>query len=206
VNAGVDVVSHADQIIWEVVLDSGNRPAALAQLKRMKDQALTTIPFDHPALVALMKRMKERGTIFDATVSFYSYQISIAEKRSSQSVPAVKANAAFAFAMTRLAHELGVEVSAGTDGLFDDGDSPLPALHQEMAVLVENCGFTPGEALISATKVSARALGISKTHGTIEPGRAADLVVLRADPTADIRNSGTIELVIKSGRPVSKED
>jgi imidazolonepropionase-like amidohydrolase len=204
VNAGVDVVSHADQIIWEVILDSDNRPAALAQMKRMKDQALSTLPFDHPALVALMRRMKERGTIFDATVSFYSYQISIAEKRSPQSVPAVKANAAFAYAMTRLAHELGVEVCAGTDGLFDDGDSPLPALHQELAVLVENCGFTPGEALIAATKVSARALGISKTHGTIEPGRAADLVILRADPTADIRNSGTIELVIKSGRPVSK--
>jgi len=73
-----------------------------------------------------------------------------------------------------------------------------------MEALVAECGFTPAEAIIAATRVSARALGIANTHGTIEPGKAADLVVLRGDPTLDIRNSEAIELVIKSGRRVPR--
>jgi len=210
VNAGVDVISHADQLIWEAMPDfnpdPADRQAYMALLKRMREQAGNAISADHPAVVSLLKLMKERGTILDATVCFLRDLVAMAEKERPQLLPLAKARADFAYAVTRRAHEMGVEVSAGTDGLFDDDDPPLPALHREMAALVEDCGFTPAEALRAATEISARALGIGGVHGSIEPGRAADLVILKADPTADIRNSTAIELVIKSGRPVPKED
>ena len=210
VNAGVDVISHADQLIWEAMPDfnpdPADRQAYMALLKRMREQAGNAISADHPAVVSLLKLMKERGTILDATVCFLRDLVAMAEKERPQLLPLAKARADFAYAVTRRAHEMGVEVSAGTDGLFDDDDPPLPALHREMAALVEDCGFTPAEALRAATEISARALGIGGAHGSIEPGRAADLVILKADPTADIRNSTAIELVIKSGRPVPKED
>lgn len=73
-----------------------------------------------------------------------------------------------------------------------------------METLVAEYGFTPAEAVLAATRASARALGILATHGTIEPGKAVDLIVLRADATLDIRNSEALELVIKSGRPVPR--
>ena len=83
---------------------------------------------------------------------------------------------------------------------MDEADAALPSLHQEMELLVRESGFTPAAAIRAATAVAARALGIEKTHGTIAPGFAADLVVLAADPLADIRRTREIVLVIKSGR------
>jgi imidazolonepropionase-like amidohydrolase len=71
-----------------------------------------------------------------------------------------------------------------------------------MEILVGEAGFTPAAAIQAATVVSAKAMGIEKTHGRIAVGFAADLVVLAADPLADIRRTRTIELVIKAGREV----
>ena len=200
VDAGVDVVSHADQLVWEAMprVDPGGRALAF----RWLDEDVRGIRADDPAIGSLLRRMKERGTILDATVSLYTASVETAERQFPQYVPAVKACRAFAYAVTRLAHEIGVDVCAGTDGMFKRADSPLPALHDEMETLVANCGFRPAEALSAATKGSARALGISMTHGAIGRGKAADLLVLGADPTIDIRNTRAIELVIKFGRPV----
>jgi imidazolonepropionase-like amidohydrolase len=210
VKAGVDVISHADQIIWEAMPGFNPNPADrqgyLSLLKRLREQAGSTVSADHPAVISLLELMRERGTVLDATVCFLKDSVAASEKKYPQLLPLAKARADFAYAVTRMAHEMGVEVSAGTDGLFDDDDPPWPAIHLEMATLVEECGFTPAEALRAATEISARALGIANTHGSIEPGRAADLVVLRADPTADIHNTLAIELVIKSGRIVPAED
>jgi imidazolonepropionase-like amidohydrolase len=83
------------------------------------------------------------------------------------------------------------------------GDRGLPNLHQELALLVQ-AGLTPLDALIAATRTGAEVLGISASHGTIAVGKAADLLVLRADPLADIRNTRQIDFVIKRGKPVER--
>jgi imidazolonepropionase-like amidohydrolase len=202
VSAGVDVISHADHLVWEAMPRVDPGPRGLPW--RWVDEDVRRVPPDHPSIAALFKRMKDQGTVLDATVGYYRGMLKTSEKDYPRLLPVAKARAAFAFGVTRLAHELGVAVCAGTDGILETPDAALPALHMEMLSLVEDCGFTPAAALIAATLDSARAVGISKTLGTIEPGKAADLVVLRADPTADIRNAGAIELVIKSGRPVSR--
>ncbi|MFL9840022.1 amidohydrolase family protein [Sphingomonas sp. ST-64] len=61
-------------------------------------------------------------------------------------------------------------------------------------------GMTPVEALRAGTIDSAKSLGYAKDVGSIEPGKLADLVVLDADPTVDIRNSDKIHRVILGGR------
>lgn len=61
-------------------------------------------------------------------------------------------------------------------------------------------GMTPIEALRAGTIDSARSLGFAKDVGSIEPGKLADLVVLDADPTVDIRNSDKISRVMLGGR------
>jgi hypothetical protein len=60
-------------------------------------------------------------------------------------------------------------------------------------------GMTPLQALTAATKngaIASRALG---QYGTVEPGKSADLLILAADPLADIRNIRRLELVMKEG-------
>ena len=62
-------------------------------------------------------------------------------------------------------------------------------------------GLTPLQALTSATGTNAKLIG-AKDLGTLEPQKTADLVVLNADPTKDIRNTRTIHAVYVAGNSV----
>jgi hypothetical protein len=88
----------------------------------------------------------------------------------------------------------GVKLMAGTDLPLDH-----PRLHDELALLVQ-AGLTPLQALQSATRNPAVFLGMLDSLGTIEQGKIADLVVLDADPLADIHNSEKIRAVLVAGR------
>jgi imidazolonepropionase-like amidohydrolase len=100
--------------------------------------------------------------------------------------------------LVRRYHEAGVLLSAGSD-LPNAWVIPGVSLHQELELLVE-AGIPADEVLQIATRNAAAALGILDETGTVEPGKRADLVVLNADPIADIRNTRRIELVIQEGR------
>jgi imidazolonepropionase-like amidohydrolase len=70
----------------------------------------------------------------------------------------------------------------------------------ELVLLVE-AGLTTTEALAAATINPARAMGRANEQGTVERGKLADLVILDADPLADIKNISKVHLVIKGGVP-----
>lgn len=89
---------------------------------------------------------------------------------------------------------LGVPVSIGAHG-----QEPGIAAHWELWSFVRG-GMTPVEALRAGTIESARSLGYDHDVGSLEPGKLADLVVLDADPTKDIRNSDKISKVMIGGR------
>ena len=93
-------------------------------------------------------------------------------------------------------------IIAGTDTLGDaDLDSlTLPNLHRELELLVSLGGLSTSQALESATRDAAAVLGAQSSRGTIAAGKLADIVVLRSDPLVDIRNTRSVELVIKRGR------
>ncbi|MCG5214662.1 amidohydrolase family protein [Streptosporangium sp. KLBMP 9127] len=98
----------------------------------------------------------------------------------------------------------GVPVVAGTDG----GDVPFVvpgfSLHDELVNLVRS-GLSPLRALRAATLEPARLLGLDDSIGTVAPGKAADLVVLDADPLADIRHTTRIHTVVARGRVISTD-
>jgi imidazolonepropionase-like amidohydrolase len=96
-------------------------------------------------------------------------------------------------------HRAGVTLVAGTDigaPLLVPGFS----LHDELALLVSVGGLTPTEALDAATEQPARVLKVADSLGTVAPGKIADLVLLEADPRADIRNTRRIAGVVVNGR------
>ncbi len=100
--------------------------------------------------------------------------------------------------LTGILFRAGIPLLAGTD-TAEPYCPPGFALHQELEMLVES-GLTPAAALTAATAHNARALKMDGTLGSIQPGKLADMVLLNADPLADIRNTRKIAAVIKSGR------
>ena len=90
----------------------------------------------------------------------------------------------------------GITVAAGTDA-----GNPLtlhgPSLYWELQTMQES-GLTPMEVLVTATKNGALAMGRADI-GMLEPGKLADLVVLGADPTADIGNVQAVRYVMRGG-------
>jgi hypothetical protein len=104
--------------------------------------------------------------------------------------------------LVRAMHRAGVPMLAGTD-------APMAlcfpgfALHDELALLVE-AGFTPMEALQAATREAARFLDLLDSHGTIEVGKVADLVVLDANPLDDILNTQALHAVVVAGKLLTK--
>jgi imidazolonepropionase-like amidohydrolase len=91
----------------------------------------------------------------------------------------------------------GITVAMGTDA-----GNPLtlhgPSVYWEMQVMQE-AGLTPMDVLVSATRNGARAMGRERDLGTLEPGKLADLVVLGADPTADVKNVQDVRWVMRDG-------
>ena len=102
-------------------------------------------------------------------------------------------------------HRAGIEFLAGTDTPPGVYVFPGFSLHEELQRFVA-AGFTPMEALQTATLNPARFLGMDDRLGTVEKGKLADLVLLDANPLDDIRNTQKIAAVIVNGRYLSRAD
>ena len=99
------------------------------------------------------------------------------------------------------AQQGGVNVTAGTD-LTNPFVVPGHSMHEELRLLVDGCGFTPMEAIVSGTGRAAELLGQADDLGTVEKRKLADLVVLEGDPLDDIGNTRQISAVYKGGRRI----
>jgi len=102
-------------------------------------------------------------------------------------------------------HRAGIPFLAGTDTPPGVYLFPGFSLHEELQRFVA-AGFTPLEALQTATLNPAKFLGMDDRLGTIEKGKLADLVLLDANPLEDIRNTQKIAAVIVNGRYLSRHD
>lgn len=93
--------------------------------------------------------------------------------------------------------DAGVKMALGSDA------GPIEtALFQEMELWVKD-GATPMQAIVAATRNAAEMCGVLDDTGTIERGKAADLIALSADPLDDINNVRSVELVMQGGRIVT---
>lgn len=204
VAAGVDVLSHAGGLYPEARADI---PSSYTEAitRWLPTQDFAEVDPHAPPFDALFDAMAQRGTLLEPTVSagrrpradsgLEGQLEHLAEAAQRIDMASLRA---WACAASRIAHEVGVAIVAGTDS---NG-----AVHVgvEMARLVE-CGIPPLHVIRAATLNGARALGVEATHGSVEVGKIADLVILAADPVADIGDVRRVAAVVKGGRMYEPE-
>ncbi len=91
----------------------------------------------------------------------------------------------------------GVRIVGATDA-GNIGTLHGPALHREFELMAA-AGMRPSDIIVSATRNAAAVMGRQSEVGTLEKGKFADLVILDADPTVDIKNARRISKVMKGG-------
>jgi imidazolonepropionase len=99
--------------------------------------------------------------------------------------------------------DAGVPVAIGTD--FNPGTSPAPNAQLALAFAVHRLKLTADEALAGLTINAAAALGLAETHGSLEPGKHADLVIWKADSHELLPywlGADQVSTVVKMGRVV----
>jgi imidazolonepropionase-like amidohydrolase len=183
IDAGVDVVSHACMLGYEVSDPMPVRamhppvPVDVGQLAKHGDR-----------VDSLLARMKAAGTILDATLFVYFADDS-----------GVDCTYATAADLAARANRAGVAISTGTDDEPGDYAGSFSALLKELALLHHDAGMSTPDVLRAGTIVGARVLGHEKDMGTIEPGKLANFVVLDKDPLQDIAFLDTVSMTVKHG-------
>lgn len=94
----------------------------------------------------------------------------------------------------RRAHAAGVRVAFGTD----TGVSPHGQNAREFALMVQG-GMSPAECIVAATVNAAMCCGIDGEVGTLEPGKAADVIAVAGDPLADVTELERVAFVMRGG-------
>lgn len=209
VEAGMDQINHI-QYITPLMLPKDFKP--------MPGQPPPSIDFNSPDAQQMLQFFIKHDTVIDPTLAIFEWSLhpadtpfvniepgaakvphELAGAINNTGVPVAAAPIAQGVLDQYLAtvgalHRAGVSIVAGTDQTV-----PGHSLHREIELYVK-AGFTPLEAIQAATLVPARVMKIDNEVGTIEPGKRADLIILDANPLAEIRNIRTVRTVITGGR------
>lgn len=190
IKAGADVISHAGAFFQYEIADDIKDRYSFDTREEVNEyrQKLRQIPFSAttPKVKTLLKAMKDNETILDATL--WVYQLKGKPKSELD----------YALKVTKIVHDAGIKIGAGTDGLNHDNGS-ASNIHLELKLLTQ-AGLTAIDALRAATINNAIGLGQASQIGSIEVNKLANLVILNADPLQNIDNSRSINTVFKRGK------
>ena len=190
---------HAEQRIPAVRAQDDARCAqviaTLAENDVYQTPTLTIVTFDQ-SRVFETPAMQQSFDYLDPQLA-EAWRAGTAAAAAAERSPDLAAFADWGLDMVGKLHAADIKIVAGTDAPIRFL-TPGFSLHQELILLVE-AGLTPLEALTAATVNPASFLDLDDRLGTIERGKWADLVLLDADPLADIANTQRIDTVIKAG-------
>ena len=147
---------------------------------------------------ATLTLMKEKGTylvptyitVVDVASPGGDYDQAALLRRGEHMLPRLRST-------IQRAHKLGVKIVAGADTGY--GPDSLSRISGEVAAFVD-LGFTPLEALQSATTRAAELLRLDKTTGALAAGLDADLIAVDGNPLKDPRVLQDVLLVVSNGR------
>ncbi|MDO6433132.1 amidohydrolase family protein [Flavitalea sp. BT771] len=201
VDSGMDMINHI-QYVYQV-------------MKRNKDRSVDLTDSTNQEV---LRFVKAHGTVIDPTLGVFEMIFRNTKDDITQMEPAYqtlplplqalfrnmgmapdvapryKPIMASAEKITKALFDAGVPIVAGTDMGF-----PGYSVARELELYVD-AGFTPLEAIQSATIVPAQVMKLDKVTGRIAPGFRADLVIVEGDPLARIRDIRNVRTVVKDGR------
>ena len=182
---GVELGGIAGTTISGIVLPQWG--AGAAPHGAQPDAAITALYKEKGAFQVATLSPALPYALFDRSVSHATYE--------QQENGKVVFDGIIAMARENLAN--GIPVGLGTD-------TGCPYIThydmwRELCYFVKYCGVTPAFALHTATLLNARLAGIDGETGSIEAGKAADLIVCAKDPLADLSALRTLSMVIKDG-------
>lgn len=150
------------------------------------------LELDSPAAREAIRLMVRHGVFLSPTLGEF-------ERRAGDEGVTEEEARGFAnmLRFTGLAHRGGATVVVGSHANVRHAERGW-AYHREMELLVE-AGMTPLEAISAGTLHNARFLRVEDRLGTVEPGKLADLVLVRGDPSADIGAMREVETVMLNG-------
>jgi imidazolonepropionase-like amidohydrolase len=215
-DAGMDQVNHIVFILDAMVPESTLRGLSSAAARA---QAKAAVDVQSALAQDIVQHLKQHDIVVDPTVALTELQNASRAHPIASIEPGVRRVApelAVAFAegpapsydpnglvwaaiqqreldIIGTLHRSGVTIVAGTDQAV-----PGFSLYRELELYVK-AGFTPMDAIQAATVVPARVMHLERETGTLEKGKAADLIVLGRDPLASISNLRSVEKVITAG-------
>jgi imidazolonepropionase-like amidohydrolase len=200
VEAGVDSISHAPML----AIANPAKTYAEAHLHSAAEQYADGFG---PQLASLLREMKRRGTILDATlVVFREIEHSGTSPSPAGHPPAEAVNRLdIGERVTRAAYEAGVSISTGTD-TEDEVNKDWSPLRDELLLLQDGASMRPADVIHSATAIGARTLGQDKEMGTVESGKLANLVFVAKNPLEGVEAFSTVVLTVKRGSPFWRKD
>jgi imidazolonepropionase-like amidohydrolase len=199
--AGVDIFAHS-------VRDKDIDAAMLAELERRNVGYIPTLTRDLSVFVYETTPAFFSDPFFLRHVADYGADMKRlsdttlqAKTRSDKQAQAIKKALEQASRNVKILVDAGASVAMGTDSGAGDGRWQGYFEHVELELMVK-AGLTPMQALVAATGGAARVMKLDGQLGTLQPGKRADLVVLRANPLSDIRNTRQLDAVWIAGRPL----
>ena len=201
-NAGVDVLAHS-------VRDADIDAQMLAELKRRNVGYIPTLTRDLSVFVYETTPAFFSDPFFLRHASDYAADMKRlsdpalqARTRRDRQAQAIKKALEQASRNVKILTDAGASIAMGTDSGAGDGRWQGYFEHVELELMVK-AGLTPMQALVAATGGAARVMKLDGELGTLQPGKRADLVVLRANPLSDIKNTRQLDAVWIAGRPLS---
>ncbi len=219
---GLTVTGHIPQnMSTQAAIDSGMDQVNHVQYvtAMMKKNSDRSIDLQDPDNAAALDFLKQHNTIIDPTLGVFEMVFRSVNENilsmepnynnlplplqalfTNMGMPAARAKTfrpvfQSMLEVVKAMHDKGIPMVAGTDMGF-----PGYSVARELELYVM-AGLTPIEALQTATISPARVMHMDKQTGSIKRGKQADLLILDADPLAEIRNIRKVWMVIKEGQP-----
>ena len=216
--AGIDVHSHLyrEEAIWEAVRggtdviqhagSAGEMPYSRELMRELAYRDIPVVPtMAHriwvlPATLVFPERLEDPRLKSDFPAFIYqAVQESFEEPHrlgyfhtTPRQIRYAEKGAASQLIEANLVVAMGTD--SGTPANFH-----TEAAWREISAMVES-GMSPIRAISASTKTPAEVLGVADEVGTIEPGKKADILVVKGNPLFDINALGYVDFVVKGGR------
>lgn len=203
--AGVDVVAHS-------VRDQDVDQSLISGMKQRGVEYIPTLTRDLAQFVYETTPPFFSDPFFTRRLDAYRREVQLLtdpsqqeKTRNNKEAQSIKVAIQQGSKNLKLLSDAGVPIAMGTDTGTNLGQWQGYFEHVELEYIVR-AGLTPMQAIVAATGGAARVMKLDQGLGTIQPGKWADLLVLNANPLADIKNTRQIHSVWIGGRRLATPD